>query len=349
MFGNLPGWIIAVVLAISTTSLIWWKGRPGDPEISQPTGALKVMLAKVSMTPEPSGVLPATGEQDAAVFYREAAARVESKKQTYRAYDNDETRKPAKPASAKALQADVDLLVKAAECGRMNLFASSPGEVVNYTQYNRKPILQSLQLLSNVALDLAMEYKAKNDYASARKYRQAVYMLGRFLYEERQAWVEYELGLRLMEDSTFMLAGIPGIEPATADQLKQINDQCTEKRKELIKLVHQSMYAIGNAQKDAVKLPMVGDVFEVATKSQEPFWQAQAVLRLGVLQRSAGVSGNDQFHCRKLLNELDARTDLKPNVKAAVAAAKTLVNKENATPDEKLATESAFNMAGGNY
>ena len=57
--------------------------------------------------------------------------------------------------------------------GQPAAVAANPAEVVNYKQFDRKPLLFNLQLLCNAALELAVEYGAAKDFASARKYLMA--------------------------------------------------------------------------------------------------------------------------------------------------------------------------------
>jgi hypothetical protein len=219
MFGNLQGWIVSLIIAGLTGGMIYWKGVPEG--ISKPTGGLNVAMAPAVITPDPKTVLPpGTTDADAGEVYRELASAVAAKE---RAYDDFQRAGDAKKkrAAVKPLEPDMDLLIRAAECGRMTLFAKNPGEVVNYA--NRKPVLPELQRAGSTAINVAALWLTPDPNAKdkktpvnpekGRKLLEAVFHLGRFLAEERVIFDEYRIGADLMGNAAGMLAKYGNVTP----------------------------------------------------------------------------------------------------------------------------------------
>lgn len=342
MFGNLQGWIASLVIAGLTVGLIYWKGT--SEGISKPTGSLAVAMAPVAIAPDPNTVLPpGTKDADAGEIYRELAAAVGAKEQAYE--DFRKAAGPKKRAAAKPLEPDMELLVRAGECGRMDLFAKNPGEVVNYA--NRKPVLPELQQAGAVGVGVAALWltpdsnsgsntkkgKGKGkaepvDPAKGRRLLEAVFHLGRFLAEERVSFDEYRIGVDLMGSAAHTLARFGNVDASRKDALTRLAAAATVKEYEAV------VRTITGIPGEGKLMAAPGDVFDVALNGREPMWRTEAVLKLGRMRWMTGVKFGDQRGAGEVLKDLAGRADLPPNVKAAAVAGRDL-------------TVERFRMIGG--
>ena len=126
MLGNLQGWIISLVIALSGGYLLWVGSR--SPRVSEPSGAFPNLLSKVALPADPRSVSPASmsGACDAGEKYRAAIDEFLRNRQQYdKWYTAAQSALQVKPKS-------IELLVEASDCGHMALFTRTPAEVVNY-------------------------------------------------------------------------------------------------------------------------------------------------------------------------------------------------------------------------
>lgn len=326
MFGNVNGWVGSVIIIALTAGLIVWKGRPA--ERSQPTGGLKVAMASAEIQPDPKAVItPGTKDQDAGDIYRQLAATVKAKSRLYDLQHGDFVRTTGakKRAMIKAVEPEMDLLIEAGKSARMNLFAKNPAEIVNYA--NRKPILPELQATALTGLSVAGMWATPDSSKTnskpenpekARELLEGIYHLGRFLAEERVTFEEYRIGVDLMSNAAKLLARYGGHNPAKKEEIDVFSQQIGLER--YLPVVQ----VITMVPEETKMMSMPGDIFDVALNSKEPMWQVEAILKLGRMRFMRGVKGPDQRDANKVLNELAARTDLAPNVKAAAVAARDL-------------------------
>jgi hypothetical protein len=67
---------------------------------------------------------------------------------------------------------------------------------------------------------------------------------------------------------------------------------------------------------------------DVAQNSKEPAWQAQALLRLGVLKGMSGVDSTNQQVAEQIIDQFVDKADAPANVRAAAKAAKNITTME---------------------
>ncbi|QOV92162.1 hypothetical protein [Humisphaera borealis] len=326
MFGNMQGWIASVVIIALTAGLIVWKGKPEGR--SKPTGSLKAAMVSAAVQPSPDTLIPkGTKDANAGEVYRMLAAAVKGKSRVYDLKDGDFVRAQGtkKRAMIKTVEAEMDMLIEAGECAKMDLFASKPTEVINYA--NRKPILPELQQTALVALSVAGMWatpdsskpnsKPENP-AKAQKLFEAIFHLGRFLSDERVFFEEYRIGVDLMGNAAKQLSKRGNYDAAKKDQLDLFSQQISLER------YLTAIQVITGIPEEGKLMALPGDIFDVALNSKEPMWQVEAILKLGRMRYMQGVKYGDQRDASLVLAELAARTDLPANVKAAAVAARDM-------------------------
>src|SRR5258708_29779502 len=87
----------------------------------------------------------------------------------------------------------------------MTLFSRPAGELINYD--NAHPSLENLVHVAEVTNRAGLLLKVDQKYDEARKYFEAVFVLGNRLYEERVCWAEFVAGLGQMEAAPRRLEG----------------------------------------------------------------------------------------------------------------------------------------------
>lgn len=317
MFGNLLGWLISAVIAAGSAMMIVAYGTPA--RVSAPSGMLPMGMKSAALSTDPRTVVPpGTDDGDAGELYHAAAGAVKKKARKYREFVAARGQ-AAKLDAARPIEEDIALLVQAAACARMTLFADRPGEVVNYD--NAKPVLPELEQLGNTAVSISGLYY-QSDPAKARSYMRAAFALGRNLYEERIVFEEYRIGLALMSNANGMLAqygtdaddaarvkGLDGFQIVVDGQLQNV----------------QPLWgAISGITADGQASPYNGDLFLFARESDEPLWRVESLLKLGRLRYTAGVGYGDQAGAARLLKQTAKRADVPPAVRAAAAAGRDL-------------------------
>lgn len=332
MFGNVPGWISALIIAALTSGLIYWKGRPEG--ISAPTGTLKLAMTSAALKVDPKSIVPpGTRDEDGGQYYRQAANDVVSKAKTYEKFQKAQG--PAKRKMAAELQGEIDLLVKAAGCSKLTLSAANPKELVSYA--NAKPLLPDLQLLGNTTVNVAAFFLAPGtttkDPKKGRQYLEAVFHLGRCLYEERLSFDEFRIGLELMANAAGRLQAYKAIDTSQNDAFTSFLSGCTAEPYITTWLV------VSGIPEEGKMAAAPGDIFRLAQESGEPMWRAEATLKLGRMYWMKGVRYGDQQGAKRIVEMLSAKTDLPPNVKAAAAAAQDIINSADG--------RDKFNRIGG--
>ena len=314
MFGNTLGWCISAAIASVIGLLFYFTGVP--PRISEPSGKMTYGLQPIAPLTNLATLAPyGTKDADAADSYRAAAAK---RKDDRREFDKFLHSK-AKLADLPPIEPTLELLVAGAECSHMNLFAKKPSEVVNYD--NERPILENLKTLGAEAVSASGPVE-KSDAAKAKRWMEGALVLGRHLFEERQDFDEYSIGLGLISNAATMLSAYEERHGGSArvGQLKQL---ATEARGQLQK-AEPLWTAISGIERLNQPLDYPGDMFDIAKNSKEPMWQAEALLKLGRMQHMGSVTYGDQRGAARLLKSMAERTDLPPNVKAAAVAGRDL-------------------------
>lgn len=306
MFGNLQGWLISLVIALGGGYGLWLGSQP--PRISEPSGVFPNLLAKVALPVDPRTVSPVkmSGVCDAGDKYRAAIDEYLANRAQYEKWHaSANTALAAKPKA-------VELLVEAANCGRMTLFSRAPAEVVTYEV--RAPALEAIEKLGAMAVQRGMLLR-KDQPDEARRYLGAAFALGYHLYDERITWPQFTAGVNLMTDASKYLAEIEG-EP---DRIRAIETFATSADR--YKLEQFDLYKVLATADSQTIARHGGDAFALARMSPETMWRTSAVLAIGRMKYNTPRKG-DQLAAPR---ELEAwKKDGDAAVRAAANAAANL-------------------------
>src|SRR4051794_27627689 len=260
MFGNIWGWLMSVVIVAFTTAIIIIGGVPGA--ITKPTKALPAALQSAALGVEPAVVLPPGTEScNAGQAYRDAAAKFSQRdmKKKVKAYLYEKDSKKKKAAAA-ALHADLEPLLNARNCSKMDLYTSKPEQVLNYE--NEKPELARIESLGNLLVAIGGFY-SKDDPAKCRQYMEAALAMGRNLYQERVCFEEYRIGVAIISNSSAQLARF-GTDPSDTARVAQLNSLKTEADKALSKAGPTWAGVSGIGTEPDGRLRFTGDMFDIA-------------------------------------------------------------------------------------
>lgn len=318
MYGNVLGWVISAAIALAVGFFIYQSGVPAH--ITPPTGKLPEGLQSASLNTDPRTIVPAgTDDCDAGEAYRQVATDIKEHERLLDAFLHAASG-PEKLRAADAMDEDVQRLVGASKCSRMTLFAKNPSEVVNYD--NVKPLLPELANFGNAVINIGALY-AQTDSRKARQYIEAVFTLGRHLYEERIIFEEYRTGLDLMINASGMLAqyGTEKGDTARLAQLKTFEAEGAKQSKAITPL-WAAISGIGTGPDG--RLAYAGDMFQIADKSPEPLWRTEAMLKLGRIRFMSDASYGDQTGAHRLLKLYADRSDVPAPVKVAARVGRDL-------------------------
>ena len=306
MIGNLQGWIISLLIAAGGGYVLWLGSRV--PTVSEPSGAFPNLLAKIALPVDPRGVSPTpmTGACDAGEKYRAAIDEYLANRAQYDKWHAD-----AKAAAA-AKPRGVELVLEAADCGRMALFSKTPAAVVNYDPEPAQ--LDAIEKLAAMAVQRGMLLR-KERPDDARRYLAAGFTLGYHLYVERITWREFTAGVNAMTDAARYLAEVE-TEPQRVGMLQGFENAATKYKLEQLKLYGVLATADG---------PTIGrfggDAYALARSSPEPMWRTAAILAIGRMRFNTPRRG-DQLAAGRELKAWAADPD--PAVRAAATAALNL-------------------------
>ena len=323
MWGNKSGWLISVAIAAAMGFILYVVARPPAP--TPPTGAAVVSVAQkpITLPVSPASVLaPGTEDCDAGALYRQAIQKYLNDPHPYERFNN---RGGATKVKREEMPAIEDV-VKATNCGKkFALFASKPGELVNYD--NDEPSLFAIADVGDIACTVGLLCKHDGKLDEAKKLWEAAFQLGERLYGERVSWKELEKGHALMQT-------------AAKNLMDLAQDQGDRERRDT---VENFMHAEGQYQiklTDAYKIigspieeyagPYAGDIFAIAGNPQaDRMWRVEAYKHIGHYKYNSKTKG-DQLAAKKTLATvaLDPPSDLA--VKAAALAAHDLtIEKHN--------------------
>jgi hypothetical protein len=333
MWGNRQGWIISasIVLVVGLALGLIARGPDrtapttfsADPQNFQ---ALDLPELSTASSPELSAAAPPIGGPAPDVIRGDADA-------AYRAAIQDFRRQPApyedfaatgNDASAKEYGLiAVDEIVSALSSRTFGgLFSEHPEELINYQP--DKPPLEALEVLGRVLVDrLALRSEKAGDRAAAMKYASAAYMLGLRLCRERICYAELELGLQLTGKSAPLLARLAEADGNAA--LAAAYRDFDARRVRFVRERVEPVVRIVRSIDPAIVGPHVGDLFELAKRSQERMWRVEAILALGRERFLAGegATAADQRAATRLVTQL-AESDPDPAIRAAATAARDL-------------------------
>jgi hypothetical protein len=306
MVGNITGWLLSAVIALSGGYGLWTLSQP--PRVSTPSGVFPNLLSKVALPADPKSVapVPMTGDCDAGEKYRAAITEFLANRPQYdKWYGKANTAMTDKPRA-------VELLVEASHCGRMDLFRRAPAEVINY---DPEPApLDAIERLGAMATQRGMLLR-KTQPDEARRYLGAAFVLGYHLYNERLAWREFTAGVNLMREASIYLKELEP-DPGRARALELFADAADKYKLDQLKL-----YGVLSTTDGATLARHGGDAFALARNSPDPMWRTTAILALGRMKYNTPNRG-DQLAAPRELQSWTADPD--PAARAAAAAASNL-------------------------
>jgi hypothetical protein len=316
MLGNLRGWIFSAVIALLFGAIIFTQGRPGT--VSTSRGELVKLTAATKLPADPKPlVADGTQDCDAGDLYRQAI-------DDYRANPHEYERVlriqgPQFRQAAQELKG-VQFILDAAKCSKMDLYASKPREVANYER--GRPGLDALQTMGQVVNRLAASL-AKEDPARAHAYAEALFLLGRRLYEERVVFQEYTAGVDLMANAANTMA------KQTLAEDKSRAEQMAEFVKNVENYTGENFTrlwtAVSGLEEPGKMLNWTGDIFELAKDPNvDPMWRTEAALKLGRMRWMGSVRAADQKGASRTLRQLADDPSAPLSVRVAAAAGRDL-------------------------
>lgn len=314
MIGNRQGWFISALIAVSGGWLLFLGSQ--RPKVSQPSGTIPDLLAKVALPNDPKNVMPVATDRDcdAGEMYRAAIEEYLNNRRQYEKWFESAT--AARDARPKA----VELVADAAGCARSTLFRPRPAEVLNYQPEN--PALDALDQLGHMAIQRGiLHLRAKNPEES-RRYLAAAFVLGARLYDERLSWLEFTAGVNLMTDAAKYLAQLEN-SLGNADRAQATEAFALAADK--YKLKQLEVYRFVSSIDGPTIARHGGDVFALARSSAEPMWRGEAILALGRMRYNTPRRGDQLGAAREIRQWV---TDPDPVVRTAATAADKLTLEE---------------------
>jgi hypothetical protein len=317
MWGNRLGWTISLLIVLATAGMLLLivrgPGRTAPTAFSSDSRHFQPL-----QLPAPGADVALDERSDANATYREAIELYLAERGRY---DDFAAFGRIESSAVKRLAA-VEKLIAASAGDNATVFADRPGEIINYD--HTKPPIEALRGLGRVLVDrLALLNQRAGNQEQAQRYAGAVFILGRRLCEERLCYAELDVGLELLGKATPLLitAAEKSGQADRAVALKAFDQQRLALVREQIEPVLRVVRSIDG---DVVGRH-AGDMFELARRSPERMWRAEAILALGRLRFFAGggATASDQREATRLVTEL-AEKDADPIVRAAAIAARDL-------------------------
>jgi hypothetical protein len=310
MLGNRLGWTLSALLVMLVFNPLYHASRAPVP--SGPSGAFPNLLARIALPQDPRAAVPGLMEEncDAGEIYRQAIEEYDANARAYEKYFRT-------PRSAQAEKPRaVELLTQATRCSNAKLFVQTPSELLNYKPDT--PAVETVERLGRIANQVGLLDRLDKKPQEARRYFEAMFVLGYHLYGERVAWSEFTAGVNLMADAA---RGIAKLErdannPDRANSLEhfaQVIDEYKLKQFELYKVVSTiDSYTVGRHG---------GDILALARSSPERMWRGEAILAVGRMKYNTPHRG-DQLAATRELRQWSNDPD--PSVRAAASAAAAL-------------------------
>ena len=310
MLGNRLGWTISALLVMVVFQPLYTASRPPLP--SGPSGVFPNLLSRVALPADPRAAVPGMMEEncDAGDLYRRAIEEHDANPRAYEKYF-----KSPRTAQAEKPKA-VELLTQATRCSNARLFSQTPSELLNYKADT--PAVETIERLGRIANQVGLLHRLDKKPQEARRYFEAMFVLGYHLYAERVAWSEFTAGVNLMADAARGLArletdaGNPD-RAASLEHFAQVIDEYKLKQFELYKVV--STIDTGMVGRHG------GDILALARRSPERMWRGEAILAVGRMKYNTPRRG-DQIAAARELQQWTSDPD--PAVRAAASAAAAL-------------------------
>lgn len=309
MWGNLPGWIICVLLIIGTVAGAAYLDRMD--RVTAPTAfaldatnlaELDLGIPLQPMMPDLSGSVDVTSQLKSAI-------------DAYRAdfYTYNRAASGAVPDNFDALPAIAPIVDVAMSPGAALL---SPLKEQTVTYKATRPELDAIRTLGEALIRAALT-RQMSDRTGAIGYYNAAFALGMKMYRERLTYAELSAGLNLMSQSAQQLAKLP-IDPKRAEALRAFEPA----RKRLIEERINPVWRIVGSVDPGVVNQHAGDVSVIARDAPERVWRVEAIFALGRYKFSA-----PRFRDRaNALSTLEQLAEKEPDaiVKQAAIAARDM-------------------------
>lgn len=302
MLGNLQGWLISVVIVVTTVGVLQFVDGRIRPTPPDGFGADRANAAPLVLPVEPLGRVSKVGEESVAALYLRAIESCDSKPDPHRTFARQ-----GSFGEIETVRAALDLLDRAAALPTGPVFASTPATLINYD--NIHPPLQTLELLGRVALR-AGQVGRSTDRALAERWMRAAFMLGYNLFAERLTYEQLDTGLRLMAESAAVMK--QGEREHAASPSPGALDAFDAAR---LALARNRVLPIAGRIRTldpTVVAANAGNVREWAKRSDtDRVWRVEAILALG-RQRyfvGHGVTVGDERAARRLLEVLAENHD----------------------------------------
>lgn len=309
MFGNLPGWGIAGVLALIMVGFVWFIDRAS------------VMTPPTAKGQEPAFIEPLTPPVSPGTLVTMdmpcAGDAIGKAIELYTASPSDYQKLlSARTAADLFSEAATAQLIQATHCRTTSIFASRPEAIVNYA--NAHPPLEALRTLGDILIRHALLSRQSPDVA--KQYYEAAFSLGGKLFVERLTYAEMSLGIDLMSRS---VAGMKQLATTQKDtervrQLEAFESKLTSFVRDKVLPQWQIVSAIDQR----IVERHAGDIFLLARESHERMWRVEALLKLGRYRYNAGRASDQRAAGRTVQRIAREATD--PVIQQAAEAAQNL-------------------------
>ena len=324
MWGNSVGWILSGVIAVAMGALLWFLAASSAPTPPTALSQDPQTFAVIEFPAPPASAFPAPrADCDAGELYRQAIEAYHANRTIYEDFSRLGT---LKSPNIEKLGA-IDLLVQAARCNDMKLFATQPKELINYAR--SRPALEALDTLGKVCVDrLGLLNQRAENHDLAMKYYQAGLALGAHLCNERLTYDELQLGLELVSKSSAAMARVAEAR-GDSDLAAALRNYDAQRLSYVQQRIHPMARVIRSIDPKIVGRH-TGDVFEIARRSDERLWRVEALLAAGRVRffvGTGGTSGNQRL-ANELLRTI-AEADPDPTIRTAAATARYLTVEEH--------------------
>ncbi|MCS7033787.1 MAG: hypothetical protein NZ561_07300 [Phycisphaerae bacterium] len=315
MYGNLPGWIISVLIVIATVAGLAWIERRSRPTPPDDFGQNPAHVAPLELPEPPPAAVgsPSPGASPEAL--QSMIQQVQRRRDALEAFAKAGTITDL-PGIEPILQA----LTSAASADANGIFLPFAQEWISYDE--PKPTLEALELAGNVAVRAALLSRHSDPDFAASTFR-ATFRLGQQLFRDRLTCQQLELGLRFMAES---VAGLKRLaqdsgDAAALDQLASFDAQ----RLALVRNRVVPMASRIRTLDGRMVSANAGNVLRWARdRSAERVWRIESILALGRLRYFAGPTGTlgDQRQANRTLDALENDPD--PLIALAARRARSL-------------------------
>jgi hypothetical protein len=324
MFGNMLGWGISAVIAVIAVLI---GGQVLN--VAQPTATSGWVDAKVkplTLDQAAQTVLPPMNDlkDDTGDLYRQASADFDRNKALYESLQKARDLKEVDYENLAGLNA----VVTAGSCPAMDLFKSNPAEVVGFqTNVDVVDNLEDIAKAGEQVVVLLKLDKTSESYAKARKYAEAIEVLGYHLYKERAAYDELSKAESILGAVDRLLIDLDRAEnmPDKEAAQKGFDDARLAEFQSKIEPVSKVLRSLGTQS----LIQNAGDFYEIAAdRSNDRVWRVEAIRRIGRLQFDAENKA-DQLKAPKVLTKMASDLTDDPMVRAAATAAMNMTPKDN--------------------